>query len=346
MNAMWRNDRMRSAKLTSPCKIEVVTEDTPEIKNPHDVLVQVKVVGICGTDLHIFHGERADVQLPRVMGHELSGVVAETGSGVHKHKSGDRVILDPVIACGTCPVCRKGHRNICTSVKCFGVQVDGGFQDYIVVHEDALYKFPDSVSFEQAALAEPFSIAVNIAGRLGIGSGDQAIIMGSGTIGLVCLQVFKNLGAKVLVSDVEDAKLEAAKKCGADMIINSKNEDLKEAVYKFYPIGADVVLDAVGIAPLFSLSVELAAPMARIAVIGFDTRSAEIAPVQITKKELTIVGSRMNCNRFPEVVEWFRRGGLNMDLLISRKYPVNEIQQAFEETIEDAKNTIKTLIVF
>ena len=351
---------MRSAKLTAPKKIEVITEDAPKIKGPHDVLVQIKVVGICGTDLHIFHGERADVQLPRVMGHELSGVVTETGSAVKKHKAGDRVILDPVIACGTCPVCKKGHPNVCASVKCFGVHVDGGFQDYIVVHEDVLYKIPDAVSFEQAALAEPFSIAVNIAARLGIRSGDQAVIMGSGTIGLVCLQVFKSLGAKVLVSDVEDAKLEVAKKCGADKVVNSKKEDLKEAVMNYYPIGADVVLDAVGVSPLFALSVDLAAPTARVGVIGFDAKAAEIAPVHITKKELTIAGSRMNCNRFPEVIEWFRnppprserievplrKGGLNIDLLISRKYPVEEIQKAFDETIADMKNTVKTLIVF
>jgi L-gulonate 5-dehydrogenase len=339
-------ETMRIAKLTAPRKIEVITEDAPKIKDAHDVLVQVKAVGICGTDLHIFHGERADVQLPRVMGHELSGVVAETGSAVQKHKSGDRVILDPVIACGTCPICKKGHRNVCPSVKCFGVQVDGGFQDYIVVHEDVLYKIPDAVSFEQAALAEPFSIAVNIASRLGVHPGDQAVIIGSGTIGLVCLQIFKSLGAKVLISDVEDAKLEVAKKCGADKIVNSKKEDLKEAIMNYYPVGADVVIDAVGVSALFALSLDLAAPTARVAVIGFDAKPADIAPVTITKKELTLVGSRMNCNRFPEVVESFRKGGLNIDLLISRKYPVEEIQKAFDETIADMKNTVKTLIVF
>ena len=337
---------MRSAKLTAPKKIEIISEDAPKIKNAHEVLVQVKVVGICGTDLHIFHGERADVQLPRVMGHELSGLVAETGSAVQKHKTGDRVMLDPVIACGTCPVCKKGHRNVCASVKCFGVQVDGGFQDYIVVHEDMLHKIPDAVSFEQAALAEPFSIAVNIAAKLGISSGDQAVIIGSGTIGLVCLQIFKSLGAKVLISDVEDAKLEVAKKCGADKIINSTKEDLKTAVMNYYSGGADVVLDAVGVSPLFTLSVDLTAPLARVGVIGFDAKPAEISPVFITRKELTIVGSRMNCNRFPEVIESFRKGGLDIDLLISRKYPVEEIQKAFDETIADMKNTVKTLVVF
>jgi L-gulonate 5-dehydrogenase len=336
---------MRTAQLTAPEKIEVLSVDTPKINNPKEVLVQVKVVGICGTDLHIFHGERADVQLPRVMGHELSGVVTEVGGAVTKHKIGDRVVMDPVIACGVCPACKKGHRNVCADVKCFGVHVDGGYQDYIVVPEDVLYKIPDRVSFEQAALAEPFSIAANISARLQVASGDQAVIIGSGTIGLVCLQVFKSLGARVLVSDVEDAKLAAAKKCGADKTVNSRNENLKDAVTGFFPGGADVVLDAVGIAPLFAQSVDLTAPTARVAVIGFDGKPAEIPPAPITRKELTIVGSRMNNNRFPEVVEWFKKGSLNIDLLISRKYKLEDIQKAFEETIADVKNTVKTLIV-
>ena len=337
---------MRSAKLIAPRKIELVTEDRPKIKDAHEVLVQVKAVGICGTDLHVFNGYRDDVQFPRVMGHELSGVVTETGSVVKKHKVGDRVMLDPVIACGTCPICQRGYRNVCYSVRCFGVQADGGFQYYIVVQEDALYPIPDNMSFEQAALAEPFSIAIQIATQLGIKSGDQVVIMGSGTIGLVCLQVFKGLGAKVLISDIEDAKLEVAKKCGADMIINSGKEDLKEAVFNYYPIGADVVLDAVGMAALFALSVDLVAPRARIGVIGFDAKPTELVQANITRKELTIVGSRMNCNRFPELMEWFRKGTLNTDILISRQYPVEEIQKAFDETIANVKSTVKTLINF
>jgi L-gulonate 5-dehydrogenase len=341
-----RGMTMRTAKLIAPKKIEVTQEDAPEIKNGSDVLVRIKAVGICGTDLHIFHGERADVTLPRVMGHELSGLVEGTGPAVKDLKEGDRVILDPVIACGTCPICRKGHPNVCADVKCFGVQVDGGFQDYIVVNEKVLYKFPAKVSFEQAALAEPFSIAANIAARTQIQAGDRVIIIGSGTIGLTVLQAAKSLGAVVLVSDVEDAKLAVAKKCGADKVVNSKNEKLPEQAASFFPGGADVVIDAVGIAPLFSLSIELAAPTARIGVIGFDGAPAQISPVNITKKELTIVGSRMNCRRFPEVVEWFQKGSVNVDALISRKYPVEDIQRAFDETIADAKNTVKTLILF
>ncbi|MDR0878064.1 MAG: alcohol dehydrogenase catalytic domain-containing protein [Treponema sp.] len=338
--------KMRIAKLTAVGKIELGEGPLPKIKKETDILVKVKAVGICGTDVHIFQSGRADVKLPRVMGHELSGIVTETGKGVTKLKKGDRVVLDPVFACGKCPVCKKGHKNVCADVKCFGVQMDGGFQDYIVAGEDSLYKIAKNVSFEQAALAEPFSIAANINARVGTGPGDLMVIIGSGTIGLVTLQVAKMLGAKVLISDVEDAKLEAAKKCGADKTVNSKEKDLAKAVEAFAPGGADIVLDAVGVSPLTELSFSFAAPTGRIGIIGFDAKPVSIPPVNITKKELTIVGSRMNNHRFPAVVKWFKEDKLNIDLLISRRYPVEEIQKAFEETIANVKNNIKTLILF
>lgn len=123
---------MKSAKLIEAGKIVLCEEEKPEIQAATDVLVEVKAVGICGTDLHVFRGERKDVEFPRVMGHELSGIVRETGSGVSRVKAGDRVVLDPVFACGTCKTCQKGHPNVCADVKCYGVQMDGGFQEYIV----------------------------------------------------------------------------------------------------------------------------------------------------------------------------------------------------------------------
>ncbi|SHH66290.1 alcohol dehydrogenase catalytic domain-containing protein [Clostridium grantii] len=337
---------MRVAKLTSARKIEMFEEDIPKIKNSDDVLVQVKAVGICGTDLHIFQGERADVQLPRVMGHELSGIVQEVGSNVTGLKVGDRVALDPVFACNVCNICATGHENVCDNVKCFGVQMDGGFQDYIVVGEKHLYAFDPSITFEQAALAEPFSIAANIHSRTMTTAEDKVVIMGSGTIGLALVQAAKGIGAKVLVSDVVDTKLQKAKDCGADVVVNSKNESLAEAVQKFSPGGASVIIDAVGIAPLLEQSIELAAPVARVAVIGFDGKAAQIPPVKITKKELTLVGARMNCHKFPMVMEWLNEGKINADLMISKQYSVNDIQKAFEETLANGGNIVKTVITF
>ena len=337
---------MRTAKLVSARNIEVVDTPIPEIVNPGDVLVEVKAVGICGTDLHIFQGERADVAFPRVMGHELSGLVKEVGEGVTRVKPGDKVALDPVFACGTCRICKSGHGNVCADVKCYGVQMDGGFQDYIVVGEEHLYPFSPEISYEQAALAEPFSIAANITERAAVTAADHVVVLGSGTIGLAIVQAVKGIGAKVLVSDIEDAKLKKAQEAGADATVNTKEQSLEDAMQTFAPDGADVVIDAVGVAPLTEQAIDLTAPLARVVVIGFDGRPAQIPPVKVTKKELTIVGSRMNCHQFPKVMKWLEEGKINADLMVTASYPVEEIQTAFENTLANGKEMVKTLILF
>ncbi len=337
---------MRAAKLVAPKKMEIMNVETPQVVGPKDVQVQVKAVGICGTDLHIFKGERADVELPRVMGHELSGLVTAVGSGVERVKVGDRVALDPVFACGECPTCKKGYQNVCSSVRCYGVQMDGGYQDYIVLDEKHLYTFDESISFEQAALAEPFSIAANILERLMVTEADNIIVIGAGTIGLSIVQAAVGMGARVMVADVVDSKLKKALEFGAEKIVNSKTESVKDVIEKFSPGGLDVVIDAVGITPLFQQSIEYAAPRGRVACIGFDSKPAEIQPIVITKKELSIIGSRMNCFQFPKVMKWLNEGKIKADMMISKTYPVEDIQKAFEETLANGENVIKALITF
>jgi len=337
---------MRAAKLISPGKIRVVDEIPVPAPRQGEAVVKVKAVGICGTDLHIFKEGRADVELPRVMGHELSGVVTALGEGTDNLAVGDRVVLDPVMACGSCRICRAGHGNVCADVKCFGVQMDGGFQDEIVVPSANLYRYPESYSFVQAALAEPFSVAANILSRVSVKVRDFVVIMGAGTIGLSLVQGAKAAGAAVLVSDIEESKLEKAKAMGADYTVNSRKEDLTELVKKHTEIGADVVIDAVGTVKLTEQSIELAAPCGRIAVSSFDARPAQIPAAAITKKELSLMGSRMNAHRFPDVIQWMRDGALDLDVMISKVYPVEEIQKAFEDTLADSSNTIKTIITF
>lgn len=338
---------MKVSKLTAIRTLEIAEEAIPEIKNAKDVQVKVKAVGICGTDLHIFEKGRADVQLPRVLGHELSGEVTEVGSGVTRVKVGDRVVLDPVFSCGVCRTCAEiGAPNVCDNVKCYGVQMDGGYREYIVEDETHFYTIPENTSYEEAALAEPFSIAANILDRCYATEKDTILVIGAGTIGLSIVQAAKCLGAKVMVSDVVDRKIEKAKEMGADRAVNSKKEDLAAASKEIAPIGFSVVIDAVGVTPLFQQSLNFAAPRARVACIGFDEKPAEISPIVVTKKELSIIGSRMNCHQFPKVMEWLRDGKLAAEKMISRKYQINDIQKAFEETLENTESGIKTLILF
>lgn len=338
--------KMKRAVMTAPKTLVVEEAPIPELVKENDVLVKICYVGICGTDIHIFCGERDDVELPRVMGHELSGIVEETGKAVMGLKKGDHVTLDPVIACDHCNTCKSGHPNVCPDVKCYGVQMDGAFQDYIVVEDRRLYKIPEEYPMDAAALAEPFSIAANILKKAGAEAGESMVIIGAGTIGLAVLQAAKGMGLKVLISDVAERKLEYAQEFGADFVVNSMTEDLSEAVKRAFPDGADITLDAVGIHSLTSQSVEFAASEGRIIVIGFDGNSLHLPEVVITKKELSLIGSRMNCGRFPDVIRWMEDGAVKMGRMITAKYNVEDIQQAFEDTLQNGERNIKTLISF
>ena len=337
---------MRAAVLKNLNQLEIENHPVPEIIHMDDVQVQVKAVGVCGTDLHMFRERRADVQFPRVMGHELSGLVAAVGSMVSRVKVGDHVALDPVFACGNCRTCKKGYPNVCENVRCFGVQMDGGYQDFIVVGESHLYPYDSSISYETAALAEPFSIAANILERVKVSADDCILIIGSGTIGLSLLQVAKGLGSKVMVADLISEKLPIAAEMGADVTVNSREQDLAVAAEAFSPGGFDIVLDAVGITPVLEEALQYAAPRGRVSCIGFDGRKAAISPATITRKELSIIGSRMNCYQFPKVMKWLADGKIAATKMISRKYSITEISRAFEDTLANTAGNIKTVITF
>lgn len=335
---------MRRAKLVGKQTIEICEEDFQEAPKADEVVIQVKAVGICGTDIHIFNGERKDVEYPRVMGHELSGIVVEAGADVLNVKAGDHVILDPVMACGTCRTCERGHENVCGSVKCFGVQMDGGFQDYIRVPAKQVYAVSEQVPFEEAAVAEPFSVAANILTRAEVTSEDRVAVIGAGTIGLCIVQGAKGIGAQVLAMDISEVKLKKAKEFGADACVDTRDTSFEAAVEAFAPGGVDVIIDAVGIAPFVEKCIGLAAPFGRIVVISFDERPIQLSPAVVTRKELSILGSRMNCKRMPVVIQWMEENRINPKAMISRIYPLEELQKAFEETIRDGQSNVKTII--
>lgn len=337
---------MRKAKLDEIKKINIVNEDFSKDIKENDVIVKVKYCGLCGTDLHIFNHGREDVILPRVMGHELSGEVTEIGKKVSNVSVGDRVALNPVVSCGECSICKSGHENVCPDVKCFGVHMDGAFQDYIKVNAKRLYNIPDEMSLQEAALIEPYSIAANIIERARIQKGELVVIFGSGPIGLVLIQALKGLGSKVIVTDIIDSRLEKAKEFGADKTINTSKEDLNESIKAFNPNGENVIIDAVGNSKLLALAVEIAKPTTRIVNLGFDANSSDIRSIDITKKELEIIGSRMNCNTFPTVIDWYNKGIIQPKKMISTVYDFNDIQKAFDDVLANPKEYIKVLLKY
>jgi L-gulonate 5-dehydrogenase len=346
---------MRSAKLVEPKKI-VVYDSEPEPKaRSGQVLVRVKAVGICGTDIHVWRGERSDVALPRVMGHEFSGVVeADAGS----FRKGDKVVVDPVVSCGTCVSCKRGYPNLCSTVKCLGVQVEGAFCDLISIPENKVYRFPEvlsnsgkdspetsSLSFVQASMIEPYSIASEVIFRGTPAAGEKALVFGAGPIGIGILEGLKLKGLSVMVTDLVDSRLAKARELGADVTVNGGTEDLSKAVLRFTEdFGLDFTVDAVGSPKIMENAVEMAAPGGRVVVLGFNPTPAQLPELLLVRKELKVIGTRMNCNRFPEVIEWFGKKQVHPDAVLSAVYPLEDIQKAFEHIAENPDDTLKIVV--
>lgn len=337
---------MKAAVLYGPRDLKIVEMPMPALTDD-GVLIKVKAVGICGSDVHAYHGKLATVVYPRVIGHEVVGEVVEAGGKVARFKAGDHVVMDPVVSCGHCPACRTGRSNVCREVKCMGVAAEGGCAEYIVLPAGNVHRVPADIPWLEAALIEPYTIGANIVSRGDVASGDTVLIMGAGPIGLVALQAAKRRGAKVIVSDLVDSRLELARQLDADATVNSQREDLAAAVDKFTSgYGVMVAVDAVGLPELFAQAVELTAPTGRVVIIGFNPTPSQVSELPITRKELDIRGSRMHSGKFPEVIAWVAGKEVKTVPLISHQFTFADINKAFEVIDAAPDKTCKVMITF
>jgi L-gulonate 5-dehydrogenase len=326
---------MKCIKVINPKDIQIVEEPKPVIKEAKDVLVKVKYGGICGSDVHIYHGTNPVATYPRVIGHEFVGIVEAVGEEVTNVKPGDHVAVDPVVSCGECYACKIGRQNVCSSLKVRGVHEDGGFREYTVVTEDAVHMLSKDVPLDKAVLVEPFTIAAQSTSRAELRKDDVVFIMGSGPIGQAIARMCKGNVEKIIMSDMSDYRLGKAKLNGADVTINVMNEDTKEIIMReTNNQGVTLVIDSVCTVKSFEEAVSLTRPAARVVTLGFASASSEIAQVGITFKELDIRGSRLHQDKFPVVTELFNNGTLDGENMISHIFDFEDIHQAIK-LIED-----------
>ncbi|MEK5442607.1 zinc-binding alcohol dehydrogenase family protein [Fredinandcohnia sp. FSL W7-1320] len=338
---------MKATYVTEPGKLEIKEIAEPQITNAYDVKIKVKAGGICGSDIHIYHGTSPVATYPRVIGHEIVGEIVEVGELVKKFKVQDRVVIDPIINCEECYQCKKNRPNLCVKLRVRGVHEDGGFREYLVTPEKNIFKIPDSVSYEEAVMIEPFTVAAQVNSRGQVEKGDYVFIMGSGPAGLCALKVAKNKGAICIVSDLVDERLENAKRLGADYVINAGKENVNEKINKYTQhIGANVVIDAVGNASSFEQAIEVVSKGGRIVVLGFTDRPSKIPQLLITKDELDICGSRLHANKFPEVIDWFNKGEITGKDFISHIYPFEKIQEAIHLVETEPMKVSKVVLTF
>jgi L-gulonate 5-dehydrogenase len=312
-----------------------------------EVAIQVVRAGICGSDVHILHGSNPFVIYPRIIGHEFAGVVTALGSGVSHLAVGDHVVADPVISCGHCYPCRVGRPNVCANLEVIGVHRDGGFRSVAVVPQENAVKFSPSLGFDVAALAEPLAVAANVLWRTGCDGNDVVLIYGAGTVGLTVLQVAKMRGARCVIADIDARRLDRAEILGADVILNSKKQSVLAAVAgELNGLGPSVVIDGAGIPAILEEACRVAAPAGRIGMLGFSAAPCNISQQEIVRKELTLVGSRLNRRFIPEVINWLEKGALKPAAMITQTFAAADAQAAFDLVEQHPEQTLKVQLAF
>lgn len=339
---------MKVVEVIKPGELEISEKPMPSSPKAGEVMVKIKAAGLCGSDIHIYHGKNAFATFPRVIGHEVTGEVSQVGENVEKLKVGDRVAVDNVISCGKCYACRMNRPNVCKDLKVLGVHVDGGFCEYMNISAENTYKLPDSISYEMAATIEPYSIAAEASDRGRLTSTDDVLICGAGPLGLMLVEVAKSVGARVAIMDVVDARLEKALECGADMIINPKNMDVTKSIMEFTDgEGANLIFEATGNLGVFELTIaELVSQAGRVIVLGFPNEHAKVKPSDIMKRELDILGSRVNNKKFPQVIEWMDKKQVDPSKIISHTFSFEDIAEAMKLYEEKPNEVYKIVLTF
>jgi len=315
-----------------------------------EVRVRVRYAGICGSDLHIYHGQNPFVSYPRVIGHEFFGRIDAVGPGVDPSRLGERVSVDPVISCGQCHACRIGRRNVCRHLAVLGVHRQGGFSQFVCAPAANAYRVPDNISATCAAIIEPFAVAANVTARTGVLPQDVALIYGAGPVGLNLLQVLKKVyGIKAYITDRLDERLALARACGADEdeVINTSRIGLEEALKaRGVDGGPTLIYDAVCHPSILEEAVRLAAPAGRIGILGFSATPSAIPQQELTKKELSLHASRLNSAMFPTVIDWISRGLVQPDHIITHRVDFRNVREAFDLAERNPRYSCKVLLDF
>jgi L-gulonate 5-dehydrogenase len=298
---------MRAVIIDQPGAMRVADLEMLE-PGPGEVLVSVGAVGICAGDMYIYWGKNPYASYPLVAGHEIAGVVVETGADVDTPPVGTRVVVEPFIGCGSCYPCRVGKSNCCVNLRIIGVHRSGGFAEYVKAPVQNIHVIPDNLSMVRASFAEPVAIGVQACRRAEIGA-EYVLILGCGPIGLALIEVAKARGARVVAIDISESRLEFAATLGAETL--PAGDRLRERVLdQTSGEGAPVVIEATGSAQVMESTVDLVAAGGRIVIVGLVPQGTMVSfpGLDFTRKEMTVLGSRASVGCFPEALELLASG--------------------------------------
>ena len=302
----------------------------PEL-TPGHVRLRVLRVGVCGTDLHAYLGNQPMVTYPRVLGHELGCVVEAVGDGVAGISVGDRAAVEPLLPCGDCYACGIGKSNCCRNLRGLGVHTDGGMCERITVPAHLVHR-SSTLTLDELALVETLTIGAHAVRRGRVEAGETVLILGAGPIGLGAMQVARALGAKTLVADIAEHRLEGATRLGASEVLNPSKVDLVVATMDLTDgEGAAVVMEAIGRPETMAQTIDLVAPGGRIVLVGWTDRDVAFQGTKLLRKEVDLLGSRNSRGEFPWVMSLAEERKIDLEGMISHRLPLFDAPGFFED---------------
>ena len=337
---------MRQATMTAPGVIEFADVDPPA-PGPGQVMLRIKRIGVCGTDVHVNHGRHPFTPYPVIQGHEFSSVVEAVGQGVTGIEPGAKATAWPQETCGHCRPCLRGEYNICEDLKVRGFQAPGVARDLFVTEAEKVVLLPEAFTFEQGAFIEPLSVGVHSTARGGDLTGRNVVVLGAGPIGNFVAQVCRARGAgKVLITDLSDFRLDVAARCGIDAVSNAASEPLADAVGRAFGDGGfDVAFECVGVEDTLAQAVNAIDKGGRIVVLGVFGEKPRIDMSVVGEHELSLVGTLMYRQEdYEQAVRWIAEGGIQTEPLDSKHFPFERYADAYAFIDEQGDRSMKVFI--
>jgi L-iditol 2-dehydrogenase len=337
---------MKQIRITGPFTFSVEEAPIPAISED-EVLLKVNRLGVCASDMQIYHGKHKFMTFPVILGHEAAATIEKAGAKVRGFVAGDKVTVEPQVFCGECYPCKTGRFNVCEKLSVFGVHRDGLSREYMAIDPKYLHKCPTDMSDTLVTLVEPFAVGVGSVRRSAHLNGANVVVVGAGTIGNFTAQAAKALGAaKVLITDISQAKLDYAAECGIDKCVNTKDKTLKDAIIEqFGNTRADIIIDCAATPFTFKAILEAARQRSEIIVTGNYKEPVEFNVPLLQRQEITMIGHMMYVREdFEIAIELLSQGKIVTSKTVTRVFPFNEYEHAFAYADEHAEQVMKLMI--
>lgn len=336
---------MKQAVLTAPYTFELRDVPVPQI-TPDQVLLRVARVGVCGSDIQMYHGRHKYMTYPVVPGHEVSAVIEKVGANVQGYREGDKVTVEPQVVCGACHPCSIGRFNVCESLKVMGVHMDGFAAEFVAVDPQYLHLCPPDMDLDLIALVEPLAVGVGAVKRGNYKNANIAVI-GAGTIGNLIAQSALALGAgDVLITDITDARLNLARRCGIEKAVNTKELSLQDAILQaFGPRKADIIIDAAATASSFSSCLTAARPSSDIIITGNYKDPMQLEVPLLQRREVNLIGHMMYVREdYKDAIAFLENGSVQAKEIITSRFSLGDIVDGFKKSVDNASQEMKVVM--